>query len=303
MSKNNQMAISKNAIGPFREAFAAAQKHMNDALPATVRKYLTAERLTKIALVAIGKTPQLLACEPLSVLRAVMDAASLGLEAGGPLGHAYLVPYGKQCNMITGYRGFIDLARRSGNFSSVAAYLVHENDEFDCTLGDTPKLHHKPLWRGNRGSIMLAYSVANYVDGGKHVDMMGANEIEDIRQGSPMRNGIPWSKHWGEMAKKTVIRRSAKMWPLSVELAQLAEVETRNMDDDSGNPEIMIFDTETGEVKAAPAEQPETKPSTTDAVLAKLQEASVKPEQMTEEQIEAFENTLAKEVSAKRSKE
>lgn len=79
-----------------------------------------------------------------------MQSAQLGLEPGSALGQAYLVPYGNQCQLILGYRGMIDLARRSGQVLSLSAFAVHEGDEFSYQLGLHPDIHHVPSCEADR---------------------------------------------------------------------------------------------------------------------------------------------------------
>ena len=72
-----------------------------------------------------------------------MQAVQLGLEPG-LLGHCYILPYKREATFIIGYKGMIDLARRSGHIQSIYAHAVHENDEFEYELGLHPKLSISP---------------------------------------------------------------------------------------------------------------------------------------------------------------
>ena len=83
------------------------QAQMAMALP----KSLTADRLTRIIITECRKTPALLNCSQESFLGSVLQCAQLGLEPGSALGHCYLLPYGKTCQLIIGYRGMIDLVK------------------------------------------------------------------------------------------------------------------------------------------------------------------------------------------------
>jgi len=78
--------IHKNALRKVIPNFA-------DALPVTARKFLTPERVVQVSCTAIAKSPLLLECSPMSIMKSVMDCVQVGLEPGGPLGHAYLVPF------------------------------------------------------------------------------------------------------------------------------------------------------------------------------------------------------------------
>jgi recombination protein RecT len=198
-------------------------------------KHLTADRLLRFAMTSIQKTPKLLECTPQSLLACVMTCAQLGLEPDQFLGQAYLVPFRDNrkgitiCTLIPGYRGYIALARRSGEMQTVGAQVVYENDEFDMQYGIEDKLMHKPNLNGDRGQAIGAYCVFKYKDGGYSFDFLPTSEIEKIRKRSKAADDGPWVTDWGEMAKKTVIKRHAKLAPLSVEFQTAVALEDRAM--------------------------------------------------------------------------
>lgn len=250
MASNQQLTTAgNNRLAPFRDALAKAQQGLAQALPATVRKYLTPDRLAKITLGAISRSPQLLQCTPQSVLLSVMQSASLGLEPSGPLGHAYLVPYKNdgqyEAQLIVGYRGYIALARRSGEIESVAAHAVYSRDKLTVNLSQG-EISHAPFMPElppeekffamtaeevdeltSRGRLIAVYCVAKFVGGGQHVDFMTVGDVEKIRQRSRARDNGPWRTDYDEMAKKTVVRRAAKYWPLSTELSSALDAESK----------------------------------------------------------------------------
>lgn len=244
---------------------------ISEALPMTARKYLTPERMVKVAITAISKTPALLNCDRGSILSAVMEMSQLGLELGGAIGHAYLVPFGKTAVPIIGYRGYIALARRSGEIESVSAQVVHEKDEFDLDLGsgDAPK--HKPCLGEDRGKAVAVYCVARFKDGGKHVEYMTIADVEKIRKRSPsVKRGAssPWDTDYNEMARKTVVRRAAKYWPLSIELADALEHDNRTDGSFSGIDVVDI----------TPKEEPEP-PTRTAEVTEALRQRQTEAEE------------------------
>lgn len=188
-------------------------------------KHLTLERLLKVALYCIEKVPKLQQCTIASLVACVKQLAELGLEPGGALGLAYLVPFDDKktnttiCTVIIGYRGFIDLARRSGKLSQIEAHVIHEHDDFQVEFGLEPVLRHKPKLDGNEGKPKAVYCVARLVDGGKHVEVMPWEAVMRIKARSRSSQNGPWVTDEEEMARKTVVRRAAKYLPLSPELA------------------------------------------------------------------------------------
>ena len=197
-----------------------------NAIASRLPKHLTPDRILKVALTAINKTPKLLECTQESLMMSIMQAAELGLEPGGALGEGYLVPYGNQCQFIPGYRGLIALARRSGQIISIEAHVVHEKDAFDCGLGLDPFLKHTPAWEEeDPGKLRFVYAVAKLKDGGVQFEVMSRAQIEQIRSKSKAGRSGPWVDHFDEMARKTVVRRLFKYLPVSVEMAQALEVQ------------------------------------------------------------------------------
>lgn len=182
-----------------------------------------ADRFIRVALTVIRTNPQLQECNPQSLLAALMLSAQLNLEPG-PLGHVYYVPFKREVTFIIGYKGLIDLARRSGEIESIEARAVHANDEFDYAYGLEPRLHHRPA-DDEPGELTHVYGVARFKDGGYYYDVLSRAAVEKARMQSQTgkRGGGPWADHYEAMARKTVIRRMAPYLPLNVEAAQALE--------------------------------------------------------------------------------
>ena len=183
-------------------------------------KHMDADRLARIAITVIKQTPALGQCDPLSLVGALMTSSQLGLEPG-PLGEAYLVPFGRQVTFIPGYRGLIKLAWQSGMLDTISANVVHANDQFEYELGLNADLKHKPA-RGERGEPTEVYAVAKFKSGGYVFEVMSVKEVEDVRKRSKASKSGPWVTDWEAMAKKTVIKRLMKFLPLSPELRNVA---------------------------------------------------------------------------------
>ena len=208
------------------------QAQMAMALP----KNLTAERLTRIVMTEVRKTPALLNCNQESFFGAVLQCAQLGLEPGSALGHCYLLPFGNgkardgrpNCQLIIGYRGMIDLARRSGQIQSINAYVVHEADDFEYELGLHPDIHHKPSPLADRGPVTYVYAVAVLKGGGVQFEVMSRAEVEAVRAQSKAGKSGPWVTHWDEMARKSVVRKLFKYLPVSIEAVRAVEIDEKS---------------------------------------------------------------------------
>lgn len=200
-----------------------SQNAIAKALPSTI----TPERFSRMATTAVTLNPDLGACTPASFIGAMLQAAALGLEPNTPLGQAYLIPYNrkdkntgawiKEAQFQIGYRGLIELAHRSGEFKSIEAHVVYENDDFEYELGLEPKLKHKPAM-ANRGDIVWVYAVYKLQSGGYGFEVMSKADIDEHRKKySKARTSSPWDTAWEGMAKKTVIKQALKYAPLKSE--------------------------------------------------------------------------------------
>lgn len=180
-------------------------------------KQFDPDRLLKMVVLAANKQPKLLECTGHSLLQASMTAAELGLDCSGTMGQAYLVPYKKQATFIPGYRGLVELARRSGDVNSIYARVVCSNDHFVQRWGDNETIEHRPPDCGERGQPIGAYAIAVFKDGTRQREYMTHTEIEKIRSQSKAGNFGPWKDHWNEMARKTVVRRLCKYLPCAID--------------------------------------------------------------------------------------
>jgi recombination protein RecT len=76
-------------------------------------KHMTADRMARLAMTAFSSSPQLQNCDQKSIAAAIMTAGQLGLEPGVN-GAGYLIPYGRTCTFVPGWKGLVDLVSRSG---------------------------------------------------------------------------------------------------------------------------------------------------------------------------------------------
>ncbi|HEX7098931.1 MAG TPA: recombinase RecT [Acidimicrobiia bacterium] len=176
------------------------------------------QRFARIALTSLRTTKGLLECSEVSILGAIVSAAQLGLEPGGPLGHAYLVPFKKECQLIIGYQGMIQLALRSGMVSEIQGRVVHDGDHFEYEYGTNQYLRHVPA-AAAKPEITHAYAHARLVTGGSPFVVLTKNEVDAVRARSKGadRESSPWNTDYEAMARKTAVRQLFKWLPASVE--------------------------------------------------------------------------------------
>jgi recombination protein RecT len=234
--KRTSTMIAKDAgIGSVKKFFESQKATMAAVLP----KHMDAERMLKLALGALRTTPKLMQCRTDSLFGAIVQCAQLGLEPNTPLGHAYLLPFENrqkgitEVQIILGYKGLIDLARRSGQIVSISAHEVCQKDHFEYEYGLDEKLVHRPAL-GDRGQVIAFYAAAKLVGGGYAFEVMSAKQIEEIRDASQNykfakdKTKTVWGQHFVEMGRKTVLRRLFKYLPVSIELATASALDDRS---------------------------------------------------------------------------
>lgn len=254
--------IKKNPAAMCATTVKSMLEKHKDAITASLpRGFDNPDRMIRAAVNAISTTPTLANCTPESLFISIVKGFSLGLEPNGVLAHGYLVPFKdkgvEKAQFMPGYRGLIELARRSGKIAEIYATEVHENDHFEVSMGTNKELIHKPDMFSDRGDVKGWYAVFKLTDGSVDFEIMGRDEIEKIRKASKAGNSSysPWSNYYNEMARKTVIKKLLKRAPMTVEAAKAVEDDHKvamGEKQDSSD----VIDIIGGEVEESPIEQP-----------------------------------------------
>lgn len=248
-SVNNK--IAKKQPETLKDFVKAYQGEISKALP----KVITPERFSRMVTTALTTTPKLQSCTAQSFIGSMLQAAQLGLEPNTPLGQAYLIPYGNQCQFQIGYKGMMDLAHRSGEIKNIEAHVVYENDEFEFEYGLNSDLKHKPTL-GERGNPVWVYAVYRLINGGYGFEVMSYEDCMKHGQkySKTYKNG-PWQSEPQEMAKKTMIKKVLKYAPMKSDFVT-ADEKVYHFDTNTGEVNVfeeekdenVIIDSETGEV-------------------------------------------------------
>lgn len=261
LTGTNGTAVTKkeNKSKTIFDVIQAGAKQFATALP----KHINSDRFVRIAITTIRQNPKLAQCNQESLLGALMVSAQLGLEPG-VLGQCYLIPYGRECQFQIGYKGMIELLRRSGQLKDIYAYSVYENDEFEMTYGLNRDLKHKPNLQ-DRGNFIGCYCVAVLKDDARAFEYMTKEEIEAHgKKFSKTYGNGPWKTDFEAMAHKTVVKKMLKWLPVSVEFLEMANKDEKTFkiaDERTGETEEvivlddgMVVNGETGEVIEEPKE-------------------------------------------------
>lgn len=205
------------------KAFGNLVDTLSPSLGEAAAKGVDLAKLKRIAMTAVNKNPDLLQCSQKSWITALMQCAQDGLMPDGR--EAAFVKFKGEVVYMPMVYGLRKKILQSGEIRDIFTAVVYaaefEAGLFEVELGSSPRIVHKPLL-GNldRGEIIAAYSVATYKDGTRSFEVMTRAEIERVRavSRSEFKNGAPWHDWYGEMARKTVLRRHSKALPMSSDI-------------------------------------------------------------------------------------
>lgn len=237
-----QPQAKAGAIVTVDKFLEARKAEIIKALPKFMRG--TADKFIRVTLTALQgdqKLAKAFSTNPGGFYLALLKAAGDGFVPDGHSGHAYLIPYWNSTDRKydiqyqIGYRGFIDLALRSGKCDSIEAVPVYSNEQFNHEQGLNPILEHKPIHAADRrGDLFAVYAIARLtgvpMDRSPFLVMYKddvwairarAKGAWDTRKNPPTLQG-PWKTDEKEMWKKTAVRALAKYLQLSPEMVAAA---------------------------------------------------------------------------------
>ena len=235
MSNLVQRAHGETERAPQGQTLRQQIMQMEAQFQLAMPKGMEAAQLVRDALTCLKQTPKLAECSPQSVLGALMTCSQLGLRPG-VLGHAWVLPYWDSksrtnvAQLVVGYKGYVDLAYRNPQVSSVIARTVYEGDTFDVEYGLDDKLIHKPAMTGERSKPIAHYAIFKTASGGRAFWVMTEDEMQAHKRRHAPKNKQgnivgPWNSDYEAMARKTCLLRLAAWMPKSTEMAYAMEID------------------------------------------------------------------------------
>jgi len=182
---------------------------------------------------------------PESVIGAVYTACALNLPLNNNLGFAYIVPFKGNASFQMGYKGFIQLAQRTGQIKRIGAVAVYGGDtEDDVKSRLTSLIPKNPV-----GEIIGYSAFLETVTGFEAIHVMTIEELKShaMKYSQTYKKGFGvWKDNFDAMAKKTVIKLLiSKYAPMSVELQKAVENDQAVVNfDEEGNESISYPDNE-----------------------------------------------------------
>lgn len=167
----------------------------------------------------IGDNTALQKCDVNLVIKEAIKAPALDLPINNNLGFAYIIPYGNKPSFQVGYKGFIQLAIRTGQYKHLNADAVYEGEEIlvdkirgTMSVTGTPK----------SDKIIGYFAYMELINGfEKAIFWTKEKVVEHGKKFSKSfnSNSSPWKSDFDAMAKKTLLKSLiSKYGPLSIEM-------------------------------------------------------------------------------------
>ena len=206
-------------------ALPSTQKRVEDLLGDRASNFMTSVSSM------IGADDKLAKCEPVSLFMACLTAAALNLPINKNLGFAHIIPYDNnkkdangnwstksEAQFQMGWRGYVQLAQRTGQYKTIAATAVYEGQLVD----ENPLEGNTYDWKAKNSDKVIGY-VASFttITGFKHEVYMSLDEVKahatkyskaygyDVKN---KKSASPWSSNFDAMALKTVIKMLISKW-------------------------------------------------------------------------------------------
>ncbi|MBA1159349.1 recombinase RecT [Microvirga mediterraneensis] len=251
---------------PVNPVVALIEKRKSD-IAALLPMAVPSERFIKTFKATIQRQPELLDCDPQSVLDSVTKAAQDGLIIDGR--EAAIVKFNstkkvrnehgqyvdkivKTAQYIPMRNGLIKRIRNTGEVSTLDQTIVYQQEldegRFEWQAGDDGFIRHNPIYDRDPGKPVLVYSIARLRDGSISRCVMRKDQVLKIKARSRSSNSGPWVTDEEEMWKKTCLRRHSKDLPMDADLRRI-------FDSEDYDPPATI------DAKAEPVEETKTEPA------------------------------------------
>lgn len=199
-------------------------------------------------------------CDPHSIIAGAMIAAAVDLPLDRNLGFCWLVPYKvggvKYAQFQMGYKGYVQLALRTGQYSRLNVCEIYEGElvNYDRFTGDIKFDADKKT----SDKIIGYASYLRLVTGFEHAEFWATKDVQDHakRYSQSYRAGgeTPWKTNFDEMGMKTVLSAHIRRWgPMSIQVSRAHAHDQAVMQDIDAEPSFFDNQPETTGPKKKPA--------------------------------------------------
>lgn len=237
----NSLAKSKNTQSKLSTAIQS--DGIQKLISRTLQDPNRANRFVASIVSAVSVNPELQRCDASSIVASALLGESLNLSPSPQLGHFYLIPFDNKdtgvpnAQFIMGYKGYIQLAIRSGQYLDIDAFPVYEGEykgrdkisrrpilefiEDDSSLDSLLVVGYCAYFELLNGFRKVIYWSKSKMD--THAKEYSKGYANDLKKGTSYTF---WSRDFNGMACKTMIRQLISKWGImSVEMQQAFEAD------------------------------------------------------------------------------
>lgn len=205
----------------------------------------TGKRFIASIISAVSNNPQLKECDNSSILSGALLGESLGLSPSPQLGNFYLVPFkdknkGMVATFQLGYKGYIQLAIRSGQYKKLNVLAIKEGEliKYDPLEEELEVKLIEDETEREKAKTIGYYAMFEYVNGFKKTMYWSREKMEahalKYSMGYRAKKGYTfWEKDFDGMAYKTMLRQLISKWGImSIEMQNAYEGDMAYIKDD-----------------------------------------------------------------------
>ncbi len=242
------MAVNNSLVAKQNQRLGITAYLTNDAVKNQINDVIGGKDGTKFisaVVSAVNNNPALQECTNQSILSAALLGHSLNLSPSPQLGQYYMVPFndknkGKVAQFQLGYKGYIQLAIRSGQYKKLNVLAIKEgelirfdplNEEIEVKLIDDEEAREQAATIGY-------YAMFEYTNGFRKAIYWSKKKMEDhalkYSMGYRAKKGYTfWEKDFDAMAYKTMLRQLISKWGImSIELQSAIDADMAVINED-----------------------------------------------------------------------
>lgn len=212
---------AKNPVTAFSGFLERFKPQLALALP----KHMTADRMARLALTAFSSSPKLQECDPKSIAASLMTAGQLGLEVGVN-GAGFLIPYGKTCTFVPGWKGLVDLVARSGRGTVYTGVIFSDQDYTYKDGAQRDLIVHNETELDEPEEITHAYAIGWVKDAAMPIiELWSVGKIKKHRDKYNKVGTKHYSyRDWEMYCRKVPLLQVLKYMPASIELSNAIDI-------------------------------------------------------------------------------
>lgn len=197
--------------------------------------------------------PKIRDLDPIKLYNTCLMAAALKLPFNSNLGQAYIIPYKGEPQLQIGWKGFIQLAQRSGQFKTIGVNPVHENEisGIDPMTGEI-LFDFKLEKTGKIVGYMAYFRLLNGFEKSYYMTVKELQKHAGMYSQTFKKNFGVWVDNFDAMAQKTVIKLLLnKFAPLSInsDLARAIELDQQDAEGNyaDNKPRVTVIEPTMGD--------------------------------------------------------